>query len=977
MFATYWNLAPAPCERGSKGVSTIVSNPEQVTTLETLERNSIVEAGTNDTEPKWRWISFALVASGILTICLSLFLSYQIANIHTQSVDTNQNWSIRSDRYANLGLLALRVNAPGNDVFDSQDVDGEFNRMLMALHAFVAAMDEARRDLALMAEADATQVSAELDAIDAAMDAMIAEVDQVFSNIYQDRTDLAGQRMATMERKYALVTAALKQLQDTVGDIQQRLFSTQVARTKTLQRWGYLIALTVVLFIVLVMLIGRFLTIKVKQVHRDKNLALKARTTAEIQRRAVVDLMPDAQIVADDRGTIQSFNLAAERIFGYTTHEALGQNLAILMPEVHERAHQGYIDRYMETQRPRILGTSRETKLSARHKDGKLFPITLIIDKFEVHNKTFFSGIIRNISQERATKDQVQLLGAAVEHTQEAISVTDPDGRLQYVNPAFESLTGYGREDAVGKITAELLESGEHSAAFHAKLLQTIRSGQVWSGQIRNRKKDGTIYDEMLTISPIMGPDSDAITGYVSVRRDLTEQLKLQRQLEHQASYDELTGLLNRRSFEAELKRAWEQGNSGRKLSYLLFMDLDQFKIINDTSGHAAGDQLLRRVSEILLEVVRANDIVCRLGGDEFGIILWDCPPDVAEKLAESIRANIESIRFQWSAEVYRIGISIGGLGIDPAVGDTNELLQLVDSACFAAKEAGRNCVHMVSGVKDSARTHRRQIRWVQRLRGAMANNRFALYGQVIKPVADVEDEPEHIEILLRLRDPATRKLIPPGAFLPAAERYDLSIELDEWVVNTLLDMLYVYQSFQAEHRSYWINLSGSSIGDMRFAGFLLDAMKRSPLPPGTLNFEITETAVMRSVTEARKLMSALGEMGCEFALDDFGSGLSSFEYLKKLPVNYLKIDGMFIREILNDKADRIFVKSIIDIAHALGIKTTTEFVENDEILKVVRDLGTDYVQGFAIGKPYALAPQFPNSAGSSQTPVEVRDQAG
>ena len=471
--------------------------------------------------------------------------------------------------------------------------------------------------------------------------------------------------------------------------------------------------------------------------------------------------------------------------------------------------------------------------------------------------------------------------------------------------------------------------------------------------------------------------DCGAFLYAVLQLQDITESLKLTTQLEYQASYDELTGLLNRRAFETQLQTAWEKGAKSKTPSHLMFMDLDQFKVVNDTSGHTAGDQLLRAVSEILLDSVRTNDVVARLGGDEFGIILWDCPADVARRIAESIRAALEVFRFQWETEVYRIGVSIGGIPIDPHVGDVGELQQLADAACYAAKEAGRNRVHIVSGDRDSARVHRGQVRWVQRLREAMDNNRFAIYAQPIRPLDEDLEEPERLEILLRLRDSETRRLIPPGAFLPAAERYGLSVEMDKWVVSSLLDALFIHQSFQADVRSYWINLSGASIGDKRFADFLMNAMKNSPLPPGTINFEITETAVIRSVAEAGSLMTALRDMGCKFALDDFGSGLSSFGYLKKLPVEYLKIDGMFIRDLLRDKTDQIFVKSIIDIAHTLNIKTIAEFVENDEMLKMVRELGADYAQGFAIGRPYVLAPKFPRTGTPDPELSEFQSKAG
>ncbi len=511
--------------------------------------------------------------------------------------------------------------------------------------------------------------------------------------------------------------------------------------------------------------------------------------------------------------------------------------------------------------------------------------------------------------------------------------------------------------------------------------------------ELEYQKLIKSVFDNLDEKLACVGPDGDALQAVVNLSavrsdtgeflysvlqiQDVTESLQLTVKLEYQASYDELTGLLNRRAFEAQLEKAWESRGDSSKQSHLMFMDLDQFKVVNDTSGHTAGDQLLRSISEILVDNVRANDIVGRLGGDEFGIILWDCPADVARRIAENIRQSIENFRFHWDVETYRIGVSIGGLPIDPAVGDISELQQLADAACYAAKEAGRNRVHMVSGDKDSARVHRGQVRWVQRLREAMEKNRFAIYGQQIRPIDENSNEPERIEILLRLRDPETRKLIPPGAFLPAAERYGLSVELDKWVVKSLLDMLYVHHAFEAEHRSYWINLSGSSVGDRRFAEFLTDAVRNSPLPPGTINFEITETAVIRSIAEAGDLMSSLREMGCRFALDDFGSGLSSFGYLKKLPVDYVKIDGMFIRDLLKDKTDRIFVKSIIDIAHTLGIKTIAEFVENNELLGVVRDLGADYIQGFVVGQPFVLAPRFPRTAGSEQELAEIHSKAG
>ncbi|MEM9530504.1 MAG: EAL domain-containing protein [Pseudomonadota bacterium] len=431
------------------------------------------------------------------------------------------------------------------------------------------------------------------------------------------------------------------------------------------------------------------------------------------------------------------------------------------------------------------------------------------------------------------------------------------------------------------------------------------------------------------------------------------------RQLEYQASYDELTGIYNRRSFEDRLGEAWTEADNSGVGGYLMYLDLDQFKVVNDTCGHAAGDEVLRQVAELIQAQVRSVDTVGRLGGDEFGIVLKNCPAEAALRVAETVRRAVEDYQFTWGSDVFRIGVSIGVVPIDCARGDINELQQLADAACYAAKEAGRNQVHFVTDDSDQAQKHRGEMRWVHRLRDAMDSNRFALFEQKIMPLNDGR-EPERVEILLRMRDPATRKLIPPGAFLPAAERYGLSIKLDEWVVTNLLRSLFVHESFSAEGRRYWVNLSGLSMGDHKFCETLLQLMRSSPLPPGMVNFEITETAVIRNVAEASSLIAALREMGCEFALDDFGSGLSSFGYLKKLKVDYIKIDGMFVRDIVEDKTDRIFVKSIIDIAHTLNIKTIAEFVENDDILNIVKSLGADYAQGFGVHRPQMLAPQFP-----------------
>ncbi|MEM1262031.1 MAG: EAL domain-containing protein [Pseudomonadota bacterium] len=450
------------------------------------------------------------------------------------------------------------------------------------------------------------------------------------------------------------------------------------------------------------------------------------------------------------------------------------------------------------------------------------------------------------------------------------------------------------------------------------------------------------------------------VSYFVMLVQDVTETREMTKQLTYQAHFDELTRLMNRRAFTTKLEETWRQLTVRDGSHYLLFLDLDQFKVVNDTCGHAAGDKLLKQVADILVSKVRQSDCVARLGGDEFAILLIGCNEDIALQRAEDVRRAIQNLQFVWDDDVFRIGVSIGVVKVEQRHKDINELQQVADAACYAAKEAGRNRVHVVHGDETQVEDHRSEMRWVQRLRDAMTNNRFALFGQQIHAVTPSGTEAEHIEILLRLRDHETRRLIPPRAFLPAAERYGLMLELDTWVVTNLLKSLHLFHAVHESSVQYWVNLSGASLGDPAFRKLLLEQMSTMHLPPGTINFEITETVVIRSLEDAVQLISGLRGLGCKVALDDFGAGLSSFAYLKTLTVDFLKIDGGFVKNILVDEVDRIFLQSVVDIAHKLNVRTIAEHVENSDVLKAVRDMGVDYVQGYGIHRPEVLLPSFP-----------------
>ena len=521
-------------------------------------------------------------------------------------------------------------------------------------------------------------------------------------------------------------------------------------------------------------------------------------------------------------------------------------------------------------------------------------------------------------------------------------------GRVHYTSLAEKEFKSFRL-----KISAENEKKQDPVAKkFRNHVSEKLAGDGPWDREVRLDRGDGSSvwYRDTGEIEKVNGE----MQRVVGVLQDITEAKTLSDQLELHANYDELTGLANRRIFWKAVSQEYETFDEAKPVAHLLFIDLDQFKLVNDTSGHVAGDRLLQIVSSVLEKNVQANDFVGRVGGDEFAVILRECPPSDVSKVANRLRESIEQVHFHWSGETFRVGASIGVISIEPRHGSAEELQQLVDAACYEAKLAGRNRVNLFEEGEDVIAAQRGEARWVQRLHDAMTHNRFELHGQLIKPIRDT-GEPDRYEVLIRLREADSDRLIPPGAFLPAAERFGLSPQVDQWVIEHLLRRLHADPNIKSLHRKYWVNLSGNSIGDSVFANYLVETIRNSTLPKGMINFEITETAVIRNIDAAEELIASLRAMGCQFALDDFGSGLSSFGYLKKLSVDYLKIDGMFVKEILNDEADRVFVQAIISIAKAMGMKTVAEFVENDEIYSLVESFGVDYAQGYGVHKPEKL----------------------
>ena len=593
----------------------------------------------------------------------------------------------------------------------------------------------------------------------------------------------------------------------------------------------------------------------------------------------------------------------------------------------------------------------------------------------EIELQTTIEIAVHRHKLEKQLKEREQWLETVLSSLGDAVIATDDQSCITLLNPVAETLTGWKQKDAFGKNAIEIFNivHEETRIAVNSPLTQALQLGIVVGLPERTVliNKNSVVIPIDDSAAPILD-DRGEITGAVLVFRDITERKQAEaalreseKRLAWQASHDLLTGLVNRHEFEQRVEHLLLSVKTNKDQHSICYIDLDRFKIVNDTCGHGAGDELLRQVANIILVQVRAADTVARLGGDEFGLLLNNCPTQQALRIANTIRQKLEEFRFTWQDKIFTVSVSVGLVGIDAQTEDLASILNAADAACYAAKNAGRNRVHLYQSNDKDLVARYGQMQWVSRIHQALENNSFYLYCQPIVSLDATKASQEHYEILLRLQE-ETGDIILPMAFIPAAERYGLMHLVDRWVIRTLFTHLgqYYQDGYCSQKRDsdsaqglglrtfYAVNLSGASINDDQFIDFLHEQFTLHQVPPQAICFEVTETTAITNLNNASKLIREIKSLGCSFALDDFGSGMSSFAYLKNLPVDYLKIDGNFVKGIVETPTDLALTAAINQIGHVMGLKTIAEFVENDAIKQKLTEIGIDYAQGYGIAKP-------------------------
>ncbi len=658
----------------------------------------------------------------------------------------------------------------------------------------------------------------------------------------------------------------------------------------------------------------------------------------ETHMRAIVDTAAEGIIVVDEDGLIDTFNPAAERLFGYLAQEIRGRHLATLLPQVFQV-------------RQRIDAHAEEREVEARHRNASVIQVSLKVSDMAISGKVMFTCLVADITQrklaERELLNAESRYRALVETAHDLVWSMDPEGRWSYLNSASRMIYGREPEEMLGRAMAEFCAT-DNLASDQQAFQQLLGGKDLYQYETIHLDKEGN--RRQLSFNAKAHLDNDGRVVQISgTARDVTDQKAFHQQLTYQAEHDALTRLFNRHYFQQELERTVARVMRNPSITCALFyIDLDQFKYINDTLGHAAGDTLLVEVTQLLLSHVRDGDLLARFGGDEFTLLLYNINTADVMSAAEHFHRLFEDYVFMQDGKNFNISCSIGATLIDAFVDSAEEALSHADIACNLAKAQGRNRIKLYNPADSDKAGMAEDMGWASRVREMLEHDRFQLVYQPI--MALNSDQVQDYEVLVRMVCD-DGEIILPGGFMPAAERFGLIHSVDRWIVNRALNYLSRLHR-QGEAVRFSINLSGKAFEDTSLLPMIQDLLDNSNIDPSRVCFEITETAAIAKLSAAEKFIAALKDMGCQFALDDFGSGFSSFTYLKHLPVDKLKIDGSFVQGMAGSQIDQAMVQSMNQVAHALGKQTIAEYVEDDATLGLLRDYGVDYAQGNYIGKP-------------------------
>jgi diguanylate cyclase (GGDEF)-like protein/PAS domain S-box-containing protein len=665
--------------------------------------------------------------------------------------------------------------------------------------------------------------------------------------------------------------------------------------------------------------------------------------------------LPEIVMVHDEK--ILLANESAASLIGLESHQLIGRDVVDLV-------RPAYRALFRNTMAKRLAGENVPRRLEIQLINGNEAGLWVEAQSssIEFHGHPAILTVARDVSHRKSlevslsrSKRQAQF---TLESIAEGVITTANDGKIDYMNQAAETLTGTNRDDAVGHRVGELFslvddadrrplgDPVERCLAMRRRVNMGRRAVMVTADGEHEHSIE-------ITASPIRGPGS-SVSGTVVVFNDVGEIRGLTRRMSYQATHDPLTGLINRREFERRLDEAMDDAHAEEAVHMLFYMDLDRFKVVNDSCGHLAGDNMLREVANLVREQVRDSDFVGRLGGDEFGALLIGCPIDKARQLASDICTAIADYRFVWKDKIFNIGISIGLVEISHVSGTLQDIMSAADSACYVAKQEGRGKVHVYSARDEAVARERGEIQWLRRLQAALHEDKFALAVQPIIAMSGGVDSGPAFEVLIRLPDGHGRTT-DTAEFLRPAERYQLMPQIDRWVVNAALTALSSGEIKIASGRSCALNLSGQTLGDESFLSFVVEALDRTGVTPSSVCFEVTEAAILSNVQHAQRFIEVLHGIGCEFSLDDFGSGMGSFSSLKHLPIDYLKIDGTYTRNLQADEVNQEMVLAMIKLARTMQFRIVAEEVEHQEDFDWLRNVGVDFVQGYFIEPPAPL----------------------